>query len=124
MAKTRSANRQRDWREAIERQQASGQSIVGFCAKEGLSPAWFHVWKRRFRRPLCEIGRKAVKEALVPVQIVGDPVGGVGNLEVQWPSGVMLRVQGCDSQAIGAAVAAGANLVGTRDIACNQLKSL
>ena len=73
MAKTRSADRQRHWREAIERQQASGQSIVGFCAKEGLSPASFHAWKRRLRRPQRETGRKAAKQALVPVQIVSDP---------------------------------------------------
>ncbi len=37
MAKTRSEDRRRHWQEAIERQQASGQSIVGFCAKERLS---------------------------------------------------------------------------------------
>ena len=49
MAKTKSADRQRQWRELIERQQASGQSIVGFCAKERLSPASFHAWKRRLR---------------------------------------------------------------------------
>jgi len=39
MAKARSADRQQYWREVIERQQASGQSIVGFCAKEGLAVA-------------------------------------------------------------------------------------
>jgi hypothetical protein len=47
MALTTSADRQRYWRKAIERQQASGQSIVGFCAKGGLSLASFHAWKRR-----------------------------------------------------------------------------
>ena len=106
MAKTRSADRQRYWREVIERQQASGQSIVGFCSKEGLSPASFHAWKRRLRRPRRETGRKAAKQALVPVQIVSDPTAGVGRLEVQWPGGVVLRVQGCDVQTIGAVVAA------------------
>jgi hypothetical protein len=30
---------QRYRREMIERQQSSGQSIVGFCSKEGLAPA-------------------------------------------------------------------------------------
>ena len=76
MARTRSADRQRHWREAIERQRASGQSIVGFCAKEGLSPASFHAWKRRLRRPQRETGRMTgAKEALVPVQIVSDPAG-------------------------------------------------
>ncbi len=115
MAKTRSADRQRYWREAIERQQASGQSIVGFCAKEGLSPASFHAWKRRLRRPQRETGRKAAKQALVPVQIVSDPTAGAGRLEVQWPGGVVLRVQGCDAQTIGAVVAALSASVNTKD---------
>ncbi len=66
MAKTRSADRQRYWREVIERQQASGQSIVGFCAKEGLSPASFHAWKRRLRQPKRVIRRKGAKEPSFP----------------------------------------------------------
>ena len=81
MAKTRSADRQRYWREVIERQQASGQSIVGFCSKEGLAPASFHGWKRRLRRPKRETGRRSTKQALVPVQIVSDPKADVGRLE-------------------------------------------
>src|SRR5271157_4635045 len=105
MAKIRSEDRRRLWREAIDRQQASGQSIVVFCAKEGLSPASFHAWKRRFRRPKRDAG-KAAKQALVPVQIVGDAPTGLGRLEVQWPDGVVLWAQGCDMQTIGAAVAA------------------
>ena len=104
MAKIRSADRQRYWRETIERQQASGQSIVGFCGQEGLSLASFHAWKRRFRRLRRGTWQRAAKEALVPVQIVSDPAGGMGNLEVQWPSGVMLRVQGGDVQTISAVV--------------------
>jgi hypothetical protein len=43
MAKAMNADRQRYWREVIERQQASGQSIVGFCSTEGLAPASFHA---------------------------------------------------------------------------------
>ena len=104
MAKIGSADRQRHWREAIERQQASGQSIVGFCGQEGLSLASFHAWKRRLRRPQRETGRRSTKHALVPVQLVSDPARGAGNMEVQWPSGVMLRVQGGDVQTISAVV--------------------
>lgn len=67
MAKTRSVDRQRHWREAIERQQASGQSIVGFCSKEGLAPASFHAWKRRLRRlPGIMPTDAAAMEALLP----------------------------------------------------------
>jgi hypothetical protein len=106
MAKTSSADRQRHWRKLMERQQGSGLSIVAFCAQEKLSPASFHAWKRRLGRPQREIGRKTAREALVPVQIVGDPAGGVGTLEVQWPGGVVLRVRGCEAGTIGAVVAA------------------
>jgi hypothetical protein len=106
MAKASRADRQRYWREVIERQQASGQSIVGFCSEEGLAPASFHAWKRRLRRPRRGIGRESANQALVPVQIVSDPKADVGRLEVQWPSGVVLRVQGCDPQTISAVVAA------------------
>jgi hypothetical protein len=105
MAKTMSADRQRYWREVIERQQASGQSIVGFCSKEGLVPASFHAWKRRLRRPQCGTRRRSTKQSLVPVQIVSGPTDDAGRLEVQWPGGIVLRVQGCDPQTIGAVVA-------------------
>jgi hypothetical protein len=106
VAKTSIADRQRHWREAIERQQASGQSIAGFCGQEGLSLASFYAWKRRFRRPQRGTRQRVAKEALVPVQIVGDATGGVGTLEVQWPGGVMLRVQDGDVQTISAVVTA------------------
>ena len=106
MAKARGADRQRYWREVIERQQVSGQSIVGFCSKERLCPASFHAWKRRLARTKREIGKKTARQALVPVQIVSEPASSVGTLEVQWPSGVVLRVQSCAVGTIGAMVAA------------------
>ncbi len=106
MAKARNADRQRYWQAVIERQQASGQSIVGFCAKEGLAPASFHAWKRRLRRSRRGLERESANQALVPVQIVSDPKAGEERLEVQWPGGIVLRVQGCDAQTIGAVVAA------------------
>ena len=114
MAKASSADRQQYWLEVIERQQASGQSIVGFCSKEGLAPASFHAWKRRLRRPQRGTGRRSVNQALVPVQIINDPKADTGRLEVQWPGGVVLRVQGCDSQTIGAVVAALSTTPATR----------
>jgi len=89
----------------MERQRTSGQSIVGFCSQEGLAPASFHAWKRRLR-PQRGIGRAAARQALVPVKIVGDPSAGSGNVEIRWPSGVALRIEGCDVQVIGAVVAA------------------
>jgi hypothetical protein len=46
MARTRNADRKRYWREIIERQQASGQSIVGFCSQEALRYSLFAVDKK------------------------------------------------------------------------------
>jgi hypothetical protein len=106
MAKARSSDRQRYWQAVIERQQASGQSIVRFCSKEGLAPATFHAWKRRLRRSRRGIERGSANQALVPVQIVSDPKADAGRLEVQWPGGIVLRVQGCDAHTIGTVVAA------------------
>lgn len=105
MARTGSADRRRYWREMIERQRDSGQSIVGFCAKEALSPASFHAWKRRLRRPRCEAGQK-VARALLPVQVVDAVASGTGKLEVRWPDGMVLQAQGCEAQTVAAVVAA------------------
>ena len=106
MAKASRADRRQYWQAVIERQQASGQSIVAFCSKEGLAPASFHAWKRRLSRSRRGSERESANQALVPVQIVSDPKADVGRLEVQWPGGVVLRVQGCDAQTIGTVVAA------------------
>ncbi len=105
MVKTGSADRQRYWREVIERQQASGQSVVRFCSEEGLALASFHAWKRRLHHQRGT-RRTSVKQTLVPVEIVNDPAAAVGRLEIQWPGGVVLRVQGCDGQMVASVVAA------------------
>ena len=105
MAKGSRADRRRYWQAVIARQQASGQSIVGFCSKEKLAPATFHAWKLRLRQPGREAGQKAA-QALLPVQVVDALPIGAGKLEVEWPDGVVLRVQGCETQIVGVVVAA------------------
>jgi hypothetical protein len=35
------------WRQRLERQRTSGQSIVEFCRSEGVSSHRFHAWKRK-----------------------------------------------------------------------------
>ena len=96
---------------------------MGFCSKEGLAPASFHAWKRRLRRSRRGIERESANQALVPVQIVSDPKADAGRLEVQWPGGVVLRVQGCDAQTIGAVVAALGGPGNTKDTAMLTLPS-
>jgi transposase-like protein len=38
-----------EWRQRIERQERSGQSIAAFCRSENVSPHAFYAWKRKLR---------------------------------------------------------------------------
>jgi hypothetical protein len=46
----RDAHKERVWRDAIRRWQASGQTIRGFCRERNLSEAAFHAWRRTIAR--------------------------------------------------------------------------
>jgi hypothetical protein len=144
MAKGYSGDRRRYWREVIQRQQASGQSIEKFCVKEKLGKATFYAWKRRLRKAgkVSKAAHTTARPTLVPVQIINDRPDSIvndrpdsiindrpdsivndrpdsiindrpddhpastANLEVQWPDGVLLRVQGCEVRVVKAVVAA------------------
>jgi len=101
MAKVNSGD-WRWWQELIQRQQASGQSIEKFCVQEKLSQATFYARKRRLRESKGESTRTPARPTLVPVQIVNDRPA---NLEVQWPNGILLRIQGCEARMVKAVVA-------------------
>lgn len=47
MARPRDPDLERAWRQRLQRQASSGLSIPAFCAREGVSCASFHTWKRR-----------------------------------------------------------------------------
>jgi transposase-like protein len=63
------------WRQRLERQAASGLSIVAFCRKEGVSQATFHAWKRKLRDPLSARpeSRKAVTARCSPKRRAAAP---------------------------------------------------
>jgi transposase-like protein len=97
MAKTSSADRRRHWQGVIDRQRASNESITRFCAEAGVSTASFYTWRRKLRLG----SRRTRRPSLVPVRIVSDEPERSGRLEVQWPSGVVMRVgAGCDAQTV------------------------
>ena len=49
MARTPDPKLQSRWRDRVLRQEASGLTIVKFCAQEGIARSKFNAWKRRFR---------------------------------------------------------------------------
>jgi hypothetical protein len=85
----------------MRRQAASGLSAPRFCARERLSLATFYLWRRRLqvgdrspsivRPPKSPTASPTSTSALVPVRLVADALS-PRCLEVQWPSGVVLRV--------------------------------
>jgi hypothetical protein len=51
MARPKDPHLERVWRQRLQRQTLSGLSIPAFCAREGVSSASFHSWKRRLTAP-------------------------------------------------------------------------
>jgi hypothetical protein len=49
MARPSDPKRHALWRDRVRRQEASGLSIVQFCAQEGIARSKFNTWKHRFR---------------------------------------------------------------------------
>src|SRR5262245_47424422 len=49
MARTPDLELRAAWRDRLRRQIDSGLTIAQFCAREGVSTATFHSWKRRLR---------------------------------------------------------------------------
>ena len=97
MTKTVSAERERYWQGVIDRQRSSNESITKFCAQAGVSTASFYTWRRKLR----VASRRTRLPSLVSVRVVSDEPECSGRLEVQWPSGVVMRVgAGCDAQTV------------------------
>jgi transposase-like protein len=44
------------WRRVIGHWEGSGQTISGFCRRQGVSEASFHAWRRRLRNPTIARG--------------------------------------------------------------------
>ncbi len=84
------------WRERIHRQVHSGLTIAQFCAREHLSPASFHAWKRRLRLIDLADHRPALRtpSAFLPVtvHVVEHVPDGPLPIEADLPNGICLRI--------------------------------
>jgi hypothetical protein len=93
MARPKDPHLERVWRQRLLRQTSSGLSIPAFCAREGVSSASFHAWKRRLTaRSLPAHPRPPV---FVPLHIdpssrQAEPLPGRG-VEIELPHQIRLR---------------------------------
>ena len=110
----RDPEKERFWREVIERQRNSGMTIGEFCEAEGLKSWSLSWWKQELRRRDRErrpskrqSGKQTPKpkdaSPFVPVQVVPEEPDfqRSTSIEVVLPSGRMVRVRaGFDPQAL------------------------
>lgn len=101
MAGIKSTSKERLWREILQRQADSGQSVRRFCASEGISEPSFYAWRRRLRernsiaRPqkasCCEDedGRNH-SQLFVPLQLIDT----AATLEIVHPLGYRIQLIG------------------------------
>jgi hypothetical protein len=75
------------WREIITRYRQSGLAMGEFCAQDGVTFRTFEEWERRERR--AERGKGQFVEVTAP-SVTPSPWA----VEVEFPTGVRLRVRG------------------------------
>jgi hypothetical protein len=93
MARPKDPHLERIWRQRLLRQTSSGLSIPAFCAREGVSSASFHFWKRRLTAR--SLPARPQPPLFVPLHRgsssrPADPSPGCG-LEIELPHQVRLR---------------------------------
>src|SRR5690606_16733417 len=92
MGPQRSREKEAYWRQVMARHEASGLSARAFCAREGLSEASFHAWRRTLRARDSETRASRAAAAMIPVTIIEtSPREENPLLEVVTPAGLTLR---------------------------------
>jgi hypothetical protein len=94
--------KERFWRDALRRQEASGLSVHEFCSRHKLAEATFYSWRAEIQRRDRALKAASVAAAppadrtkFLPVAVTN--VATPSPLEIALPSGVVLRVGGdCD----------------------------
>lgn len=101
----RDPERERLWRRTIKAWSRSGETVRGFCAKQGLTEAAFHSWRRELRKrdgegrrrgrskPGQRRGSPPVGLRFLPVRIATTGDGGPVSIEIE-RDGTTIRVRG------------------------------
>ncbi len=94
----RSVEKERFWRDAIERQRVSGLGVRPFCRMEGLAESSFHAWRRTLRKRDADrvstekpsTDAMVSREAFVPVSLIEERAA--VPIEIVVPGGYAVRV--------------------------------
>jgi hypothetical protein len=93
MSRPKDPNLEHAWRQRLQRQSASGLSIAAFCAREGVSCASFHAWKRTLGAR--SLPARPERPLFVPLHLdtnsVGDGHAVSHGVELELPHEIRLR---------------------------------
>jgi transposase-like protein len=102
MARTPDLELRAVWRDRLRRQVDSGLTIAQFCAREGVSTATFHSWKRRLR--LVELAdtlpAPPAPPAFLPVtvRLAELAAADASPIVADLPNGIRLRIPTADAR--------------------------
>ncbi len=86
MARTKTGEAEQKWRGHLESWDASGLTLRGFAAREGLNPNTLWGWKRRLR------GTRTSAPSFVPVSVTPTKAESASVFELVVGDGVVLRI--------------------------------
>ena len=75
------------WVERLQRYAAGTQTVVAFCAAEGVSESNFYLWRRRLAQPAPS---PTVRTTVVPIRVTPPPTPATP-IELALPSGAVVR---------------------------------
>ena len=103
----RDPERELTWRQRLERQRTSGQTVRAYCRTHGLAETAFHYWQRTIAdRDRQAAQRPAPAPAFVPVTVVGPSSAAGSPIDIRLAGGHRLRVRaGCDPDLLAAVLA-------------------
>ena len=77
------------WGERLARFAAANQSVVAFCAAEGISTSKFYHWRNRLARPAST--PSTAPPLVVPLRLTPPSPATASPFELVLPSGALLR---------------------------------
>ncbi len=90
-----SSAREQFWRKLVAGQVQSGASIRQWCERHGVSEPSFYFWRRELARRNEQ--RLDASPLIVPVEVAPPVVGNRGDLEIELPGRILVRVHpGCN----------------------------
>ena len=106
MARQRDLQRERTWRQHLERQRTSRFTIHDYCVRHDLAESAFYRWRRIIAdRDRATASRAPTTPTFVPVTVLASPAG-PSPIDIHLADGQRVRVRaGCDRDLLAAVLA-------------------